>query len=163
MRKSQHQTLALDALDFEIVRVLSTDPDLTNRAVASALGIAESTCAYRVRRLRDAAVIRPRRLELDHAALGYTLRAVVTVFLANHSRAVVDHFMDMIADTPNVLQVMNLAGRYDFMIFVAVADGEQLRSFVLDHVTVLPSVRGTETHIVFDARTGSWVPGMPDA
>jgi len=161
MWKAQGRSVALDRLDFEIVRVLSEDPDLTNKAVASAVGVAESTCAYRVRRLRDAAVIRPKRLELDHAQLGYALRAVVTVFLANHSREVVDRFMSTMAQTPNVVQVMNLTGRYDFMVIVAVADGEQLRSFVLDHVTVHPSVRGTETHIVFDMREGSWIPPLP--
>ena len=161
MWNAQGRSVALDRLDFEIVRVLSEDPDLTNKAVASAVGVAESTCAYRVRRLRDAAVIRPKRLELDHAQLGYALRAVVTVFLANHSRDVVDRFMSTMAQTPNVVQVMNLTGRYDFMVIVAVADGEQLRSFVLDHVTVHPSVRGTETHIVFDLREGSWIPPLP--
>jgi DNA-binding Lrp family transcriptional regulator len=41
---------------------------------------------------------------------------------------------------------------------VAVTDAEQLRTFVLDHVTVHPGVRGTETHIVFDRREGDWVP-----
>ena len=163
MWNAQGRSVALDRLDFEIVRVLSEDPDLTNKAVASAVGVAESTCAYRVRRLRDAAVIRPKRLELDHAQLGYALRAVVTVFLANHSRDVVDRFMSTMAQTPNVVQVMNLTGRYDFMVIVAVADGEQLRSFVLDHVTVHPSVRGTETHIVFDLREGSWIPPLPGA
>lgn len=163
MVKSQSGPLALDDLDFEIVRVLSEDPDLTNRAIASALEIAESTCAYRVRRLRDAAVIRPRRLEVDHAALGYSLTAVVTVYLASHSREVVNHFMNIIAETPNVLQVMNTTGRYDFLIVVAVTDSEQLRSFVLDHVTVIPAVRSTETHIVFDRRIGTWTPGPVDS
>ena len=163
VRKAQGRQgagIALDALDFEIVRALSEDPELSNKALASAVGIAESTCAYRLRRLRDAAVIRPRRLELDHAQLGYALRAVIMVFLANHSREVVDRFMSTMVESPHVEQVMNLTGRYDFMVTVAVADGEQLRAFVLDHVTVQPSVRGTETHIVFDRREGTWFPPL---
>ncbi len=106
-------------------------------------------------------MIRPRRLELDHAQLGYSLNAVIMVVLTNHSREVVDRFMESMVQTPNVLQVMNLTGRYDFMVTVAVADGEQLRAFVLDHVTVHPSVRGTETHIIFDMREGEWIPPLP--
>lgn len=157
------RAIALDVLDFEIVRLLSADPSLTNKALAAELAVAESTCAYRVRRLRDSAVIRPRRLELDHAQLGYALNAVIMVVLTNHSREVVDRFMDSMVQTPNVLQVMNLTGRYDFMVTVAVSDGEQLRNFVLDHVTVHPSVRGTETHIVFDMREGEWIPPLPGA
>ena len=154
--------LALDALDFEIIRVLSEDPALTNRGVARALEIAESTCAYRIRRLRESSAIRPRRLELDHAKLGYALHALITVFLTNHSREVVDRFMASMVKAPHVRQVMNLTGRYDFLISVAVADAEELRSFVLDHVTVHPSVRGTETHIGGDTRAGEWVPPLRD-
>jgi DNA-binding Lrp family transcriptional regulator len=153
----------LDALDYAVVEALSRDPGLSNKALAERLGIAESTCAYRVRRLREAAVIGPRRLELDYARLGYALCAVVLVFLARHSREVVDEFMAHMVRQPNVLNVMNLTGRYDFMITVAVADTEELRRFVLDHVTVLPSVRGTETHIVFSANDGEWIPGAPSS
>lgn len=160
-RGGRARGIALDELDFTIVRLLSGDPGLTNKSLATLLEIAESTCAYRVRRLRDSAVIRPRRLELDHAQLGYSLHAVIMVVLANHSREVVDRFMEGMVQAPNVLQVMNLTGRYDFMVTVAVADGEQLRTFVLDHVTVHPSVRGTETHIIFDRREGAWIPPLP--
>lgn len=156
------RSIELDHLDFEIVRVLSEEPELTNKALAAALGVAESTCAYRLRRLRDSAVIRSRRLELDRTRLGYPLQAVIMVFLANHSREVVDRFMESMVETPNVIQVMNLTGRYDFMITVAVADGEQLRGLVLDRITVQPAVRGTETHIVFDMRDGAWIPAEPE-
>lgn len=45
------------------------------------------------------------------------------------------------------------------MLTLAVADAEELRTFVLDHVTVHPSVRGTETHVVVDMRDGAWIPG----
>ncbi len=161
MANPQHRSVELDRLDFDLVRVLSDDPGLTVKAIAGSLGIAESTCAYRLRRLRDARVIRPARLDLDHAQLGYTLRAVVMVFLTNHSRETVDRFMTSMVHAPNVLQVVNLTGRYDFMLTVAVADAEELRTLVLDHVTVHPSVRGTETHIVFDLREGTWIPPRP--
>ena len=158
MSNLQRRPIELDQVDFEIIRVLSASPELTNRALGSAVGIAESTCAYRLRRLRDAQVIRPARVELDHAQLGYALNAVIMIVLTNHSRETVDRFMASMVRAPNVLQVMNLTGRYDFMVTVAVADAEQLRTFVLDHVTVHPSVRGTETHIIFDMREGEWVP-----
>lgn len=157
----QRRGVELDKLDFDLIGALSDDPGLTVKAVASRLGVAESTCAYRLRRLREARVIGPSRLDLDHAQLGYALRAVVMVFLTNHSRETVDRFMTSMVQAPNVLQVINLTGRYDFMLTLAVADAEELRTLVLDHVTVHPSVRGTETHIVFEMREGTWIPPHP--
>jgi len=152
-----------DSLDYAIVRLLSAEPRLTNKALAAELGVAESTCAYRVRRLHSSGAMSPPRLELDHALLGYGLQAIITVYMSSHSREAVDHFMATMARTPNVLRVVHLTGRSDFVIDVAVADREELKNFVLDHVTVQPAVRGTETQVVFDVRRGNWVPSAPSS
>lgn len=159
MTKPQPAPAPLDDTDRALIAALSRDPRLRIRDLAARLGLAESTCAYRLRRLRESGVIGPDRLAVDHKRLGYGLQAIVLVFLARHNRDVVDEFTAHIVQQPHVLSVMNLTGRFDFMITVAVADAEELRRFVLDHVTVLPSVRGTETHIVFSVTPGEWVPG----
>lgn len=159
---AQHmRRVSLDDIDYRIVEVLSESPELSNRELAQRIELPESTCAYRLRRLREAKMIRPSRLVIDHAKLGYPLTAVIIVYLTHHTREVVERFMRSVSQAPGVLQVMNVAGRYDFMVTVAVADAEQLRLFVLDHVTVHQGVRGTETHIVFDKRDGEWVPTKP--
>lgn len=157
---NQQTSSGLDEIDFSIIGELSGDPSLSNKAIAQRLGIAESTCAYRLRRLRESGVVRSRAIDVDHAQLGYPLQAVIVIFLARHTREVVDEFMEHMRQQPNVLNVVNLTGRFDFMVNVAVADAEQLRAFVLDRVTVLPYVRGTETHIVFNVRQGTWIPGI---
>src|SRR5690625_6901719 len=94
-----------DSLDYAIVRLLSAEPRLTNKALAAELGVAESTCAYRVRRLHSSGAMSPPRLELDHALLGYGLQAIITVYMSSHSRESVDHFMETMAAAPNVLQI----------------------------------------------------------
>lgn len=159
--KGQGQIGGLDSLDYLIVGALSAAPDLTNKALAEKLGVAESTCAYRRRRLRSSEVIGPSRIDVDHAQLGYALRAVITVQLSSHSRTVVDQFTQNMVNTPHVLQVLHLTGRADFMLTVAIRDGEELKDFILDHVTVHTSVSSTETHIVFSMHRGSWIPSAP--
>ncbi|GAB3192903.1 Lrp/AsnC family transcriptional regulator [Nesterenkonia suensis] len=151
----------LDGLDHALIAALSTAPELTNKALASRLGVAESTCAYRRRRLRDAGTIGPPRMDLDHAQLGYALQAVITVYMSSHSREAVDQFLDSMVTTPHVLQVVHLTGRADFMLTVAMRSAEELKNFVLDHITVHPAIRNTETHIVFDSRRGTWIPEAP--
>lgn len=158
---SHSRTVALDELDYQIVRLLSEDPGLTNKALASRLGAPESTCAYRLRRLYSSGAVTRPHLEFNHTVLGYGLQAVITVYMSSHSREAVDDFMESMVHTENVVHVMHLTGRSDFMVTVAVSDREQLKNFVLDHVTVHPAVRGTETQVVFDARRGSWVPTLP--
>ena len=161
--KAQPQPDALDRLDHRILTELAEDAELTNKALARRLGIAESTCAYRVRALRDAGIITGRRLAVDLRALGYPLQAVVKVRLGSHNQAHVNKLYDDLVRAPGVIQAFHVAGEDDFHLHVAVADAEALRDFVLQHVTVHRVVRQTETQLVFELREGRGVlPASPD-
>jgi DNA-binding Lrp family transcriptional regulator len=149
---------ALDALDLRILAALCENAELPNKALATRLGQAESTCAYRIRAMREAGVIRGRRLVIDPAALGYPLQAVIKVRLGSHSQDHVTTLYDDLVRAPGVLQAFHVAGADDFHLHVAVADAEALRDLVLQHVTAHRVVRGTETHLVFEHRLGTGLP-----
>ncbi len=163
MPKTQVEVEAsrLDESDRLILRALSVDPGLTNKALAGRLGLAESTCAYRVRSLRRRGVIAGTSLRVDLAALGYPLQAVINVRLGSHDKAHVNRLHAEFLNAPGVIQVFHMAGESDFLLHVATATPEALRDFVLDHVTVHPVVRQTETQLVFDSRPGPGVLGQP--
>lgn len=154
MPKRQPAAAVIDDVDRSILRALYEHADLTNKALAHRLGLAESTCAYRVRALRESGVITGRRLTVDFAALGYPLQAVIKVRLGSHNAAFVHQLFDDLVDAPGVIEVLHVAGEDDFHVHVAVADAEELRDFVLDHVTVHKVVRQTETQLVFGRRQG---------
>ncbi|GAA1223500.1 Lrp/AsnC family transcriptional regulator [Microbacterium maritypicum] len=147
----------LDEIDLELLAVLTRDAETTNKALAHRLGLAESTCAHRVRALRERGVIRDTRIRIDGTALGFPLQAIIKVRLANHTGAKVTALFDALADIPRVLQVFHVAGVDDFLVHVAVQDATALRDIVLEHITVHPVVRGTETQLVFELRDGPGV------
>jgi DNA-binding Lrp family transcriptional regulator len=60
-----------DETDLAILRALARDAHLTNKALSARLGLAESTCAYRIRSLRDRGVIRGTQVQLALGALGF--------------------------------------------------------------------------------------------
>lgn len=157
MAKIQPPAAALDSVDRGILRELGDNPELTNKALATRLGIAESTCAYRLRALRDNGVITGRRLDVDTRTLGYPLQAVIKVRLGSHSKEHVEKLYDDLVRTPGVIQAFHVAGADDFHLYVAVEDAEALRDFVLQHVTVHRVVRQTETLLVFELREGPGV------
>lgn len=151
----------LDATDLAILRLLATDGRLTNKALATRLGLAESTCAYRVRALRDGGVIQGSTLQLDLAALGYPIEAIIKVRLGSHSEHHVQELYASLVTVPGVLRVFHVAGADDFHLHVAVADAKALRDLVLHHVTVHRVVRQTETQLVFASEPGVGVLGAP--
>ncbi|KQZ67031.1 Lrp/AsnC family transcriptional regulator [Nocardioides sp. Root151] len=153
------QGVGLDDTDLEILRALSIDARLTNKALASRLGIAESTCAYRVRALRERGVIRGTSIQLDLAALGRPIQAVIKVRLGSHNQAHVTKLYAALTRAPGVLQAFHVAGEDDFHLHVAVESAQALRDLVLEHVTVHQVVRQTETQLVFELREGAGVLG----
>ena len=69
----------LDDVDRALVELLSTDGRMPNAELARRVGIAESTCAGRVKALRDGGVVLAIRGEVDLAALGRPIEAMVAL------------------------------------------------------------------------------------
>lgn len=144
----------LDDIDHSILLALVDEGRLTNSALAARVGLAESTCAYRVRALRDAGVIQGFTVRVAPAGVGRALQAVVKVRLGSHDARRVAELFDRLCAVPGVQQVLHVAGADDFHLHVAVASAEALRDLVLQHVTIHPVVRQTETQLIFEARPG---------
>jgi DNA-binding Lrp family transcriptional regulator len=145
---------ALDAVDLRILRELAQDGRLTNAALAARVGVAESTCLARVRSLRDRRIVRGIHADVDLAALGYPIQAVIKVRLGSHNRDHVASFHNTLGAVPGALRILHVGGEDDYLIHVAVASTQQLRDLVLEHINVHPVVRHTETQLVFEEIPG---------
>src|SRR5215469_9168574 len=122
----------LDEIDRHIVHELARDARLPNNALAERVGIAPSTCLGRVRSLRERGVIRGYHADVDPAALGRPLQAMIAVRLQSTARAHIRTFAGEVARLPEVLNVFFLAGKDDFLLHVAAASTEGLRDFVAE-------------------------------
>src|ERR671927_263785 len=76
----------LDDIDRRLVRELAIDARIPNNALAKRVGIAPSTCLGRVRSLRERGVIRGYHADVDPAALGRPIQAMIAVRLQAHAR-----------------------------------------------------------------------------
>lgn len=140
---------ALDRIDFEILRHLQNDARLSNKELAARVGLAPSTCLERVRRLQSERVIEGYHAQIDPAALGIGLEAMVAVRLGQHSTALVDGFFAEISAHPAVVALYYLAGATDFLVHVAVRSVEDLRRLVGDTISSRAGVVHVETSLVF--------------
>src|SRR5947209_15996227 len=71
----------LDHVDRKILTLLHANARMTNNALADELDIAPSTCHGRVRRLLESGVIRGFYADIDPAAVGLPLQAMISVSL----------------------------------------------------------------------------------
>jgi DNA-binding Lrp family transcriptional regulator len=140
----------LDEIDRRLLRELAADARTPNNALAERVGIAPSTCLGRVRALRASGVIRGYHADIDPAALGRPIQAMIAVRLQSHARGHIPDFMAKIATLPEVLNVFFLGGADDFHVHIAASSTDNLRDFVVVNLSGDPDVALTETNLIFD-------------
>ncbi len=157
MPKNPRDPAALDEVDRALLAELVADGRITNAALAARVGIAESTCLARVRALRDAGVVTGVHAQVDPAALGLPIQAMIKVRLSSHNPDHVGRFHSTVRRIPGLLTAFHTAGADDYLLHVAVASPEALRALILEHVTVQPGVSHTETQLLFQVFPGPGV------
>jgi DNA-binding Lrp family transcriptional regulator len=140
----------LAEVDRKIIDILQRRARTPNATIADAVGIAPSTCLGRIRALEQAGVIRGYHADVDPAAMGRPIQAMISVRLRAGARGKLQEFTQAVRARPEVLEVFFLGGTDDFLIHVAVADTAELRDFVIDPLSAYPEVGSTQTSLIFE-------------
>lgn len=140
----------LDRIDFAILRLLQNDARLSNKALAERVGLAPSSSLARVQRLVDEGVLSGFRAEVDPAALGLHLQAMVFVQLGTHGGSTIEDFRKQLWDLPEVIQLYHVGGAQDLLVHVVARDTDDLRRIVTDNIAAHKIVRHIETNLIFE-------------
>ncbi|WP_370335223.1 Lrp/AsnC family transcriptional regulator [Catenulispora sp. MAP5-51] len=140
----------MDAVDSALLALLQNDGRRTNRELATLLNIAPSTCLERMRSLRRRGLIVGYHAQVDLAAIGRPLQALIAVRVRPPNRAVIDGFRAFVEQLPEVLSVFVVSGGDDFLIHVAVKDTDQLQALVLDKLTRRKELADVRTSLVYE-------------
>lgn len=144
----------LDAIDRQIISLLRANGRMSNAALAAATSTAESTSHARVQALRDAGVITGIHAEVDPAALGRPLQALIFVRIHPGAREELQPQAERLAQLPGVLSVFFLGGHFDLVIWVAMAGAAELRDFVLSDLSSHKAIASTETSVLLERYRG---------
>lgn len=125
------------------------DARVTNRALATRLGIAPSTCLVRTRLLHERGVITGFHAEVDLEQLDRGVQALVALQIRPLNRTVIERFKAFAMTLPEVLSVYVVAGGDDFLVHVAVRDVSSLNAFLMDNLTERREVVGFRSSIVY--------------
>jgi DNA-binding Lrp family transcriptional regulator len=140
----------LDELDTAILRELQLDARRTNRDIASAVGVAPSTALERTRGLRERGVIRGAVLDVNLAAIGRGVQALIAIRIRPPSRRNIEAFKNWVTTLPETIGVFVVAGSEDFLVHVAVRDNQDLYAFVIDQITQRAEVADVRTSVVYE-------------
>ncbi|POM24932.1 Leucine-responsive regulatory protein [Actinomadura rubteroloni] len=154
--------MKVDATDRRLLRALQKDARAKNRDLAAAAGVSPSTALERVRALRERGVIRGYRAELDLAAIGRPVQALIAVRIRPPSRRVIEGFREWAAALPETIGLFVTSGSSDFLIHVAVPDPDGLYAFVIDRLTERREVADVQTSMVYEHVRAPHIDPAPD-
>jgi DNA-binding Lrp family transcriptional regulator len=139
----------LDETDQQIIRLLQKNARLSNKQIAAEVGIAESTCSERMRKLNKKKIFFGFHAFVDSSKLGTNIEAMVSIKLTKNTKDEVEDFKNSMLVLPEVVNIYHLAGHSDFMLYIAVRDKNYLRNFVMGHVTK-DYMKSLETSLIYD-------------
>jgi DNA-binding Lrp family transcriptional regulator len=150
----------MDAVDRTILEILVENARIPNARLAERVGIAPSTCLARVRSLLERGVIRGFHADVDPAALGRPLEALIAIRLSVHSREQIEGFTTHVRTLDAVLSIFHMTGETDYLLLVAARDAHDLREFVVEHLASDPAVAHAQTSLVYEHVRGPGILGL---
>lgn len=150
--------MELDRTDYALLRLLQQDARLSNKQLAASVGLAQSTCHERLRRLWSAGVLTGTRTNVDPLLLGYHIAAFFLIGTSRHERQTIDTLLDELELIPEVQSAYLVTGSYDLMVRVLARDMNHLKALAYEHFTDRPVISRFETSIIYEGREGSGVP-----
>ncbi|BDH46807.1 transcriptional regulator [Salmonella enterica subsp. enterica serovar Choleraesuis] len=130
----------LDKTDRELLRLLQADCTLSLQALAEAVNLTTTPCWKRLKRLEDEGILVGRVALLDPEKLDLGLTAFVLIKTQQHSSSWYNKFVAEVTEMPEVLGFWRMAGEYDYLIRVQVADMKRYDDFYKKLVNSVPGL-----------------------
>ena len=138
----------LDDTDRAILRLLVADAELSAGAVGRALGLSQPAAWRRIRRLEAAGVLAGQRVDLDAAALGFTVPVFLGGKLATKGRVSLEDFERAATAIPEVQTVQHVLGLFDYRLRVTARDLADFERVLRRRIMTLPGVGNVEANVL---------------
>ena len=119
----------MDRIDKEILRILQQDGSVPIAAIADKVGLSQTPCWKRIRRLETTGVIEKRVALLNPEKLGLGITVFVSIQTPDHSEGWLARFAEQVSAMPEVMEFYRMAGDVDYMLRVVVPDMQAYDGF----------------------------------
>jgi len=112
----------IDDLDRKILTELQKDAARSLDEIAKVVGSSKTPVWNRIKKMREAGVLKQQTVELDAEALGFEACFFVLIRTSEHDAAWQEKFLMAIRKRPEVQEAHRLAGDIDYILKVRVAN-----------------------------------------
>jgi DNA-binding Lrp family transcriptional regulator len=147
-------TVQLDAIDLQILDLLSKNGKLGNKEIAAAIGLSTTPTFERVKRLEKKGIIKGYVAILDKKKIGKGLKVFCQVSLKSHNAEIIDGFEKEIVHLSEVSACYHIAGDFDYSLFIEVADMDEYQQFLKQKLANIPNIANVQTAFVMSTLKG---------
>ncbi|MEQ8309521.1 MAG: Lrp/AsnC family transcriptional regulator [Sphingopyxis sp.] len=133
----------LDDLDRKLIELLAQDARVSNRKIATRLGVTEGTVRGRIKRLQQERLIR--FTAITGMEMGPRVRMALIWIQTDVNQ--VQKVGNRLRDDPEISAVLVLAGRFNLLAICLFRELDELVDLAADRILALPGVRHVETAI----------------
>ena len=151
-RSNACENVALDEIDFALIKALEIDARKSCQELADKVGTTTTTAWRRLQRLISEQVITFVTIP-DPVALGFRVSALIGI---NTAPGRSDTTAEVLADFPNVQSINLTTGRYDMLLFSIHRTQRELMDFLDEQLGDIPDVTHAETMITLRQVKASW-------
>ncbi|MDO8640650.1 MAG: Lrp/AsnC family transcriptional regulator [Nitrosarchaeum sp.] len=123
---------------------LTKDGSISVPALSKKLGINASVLYSRIKRLMKKKLIKKFTVVIDDSLLGIGVKASVGI---NRDPKLKDNIHKKMMETPEVLSISEVTGRFDIIVNVHAKNLEALHSIVIEKIGKIDGIINTETFV----------------
>jgi len=136
--------MELDVTDIKILSNLLRDSRLSNRQIASKVGVSVGTVIAKIKKMENEGIIKGYSAILDYEKLGYELTVITELTVSKGKLLKVER---EIAKMPNVCAVYDVTGLTDAMVIGKFRNRKELSDFTKS-LLAMRYIERTNTHVI---------------
>jgi Lrp/AsnC family transcriptional regulator for asnA, asnC and gidA len=136
--------VGLDDADKKILAELQQDARASFKAIAEDIGVSEATVFVRVKKLKEAGILKGFRAIVDPSAVGKPLTAFI---LVRAQPKIYQSVLNSLKQVDDIYEIFDVTGQFYSVLKVRTTGTDQL-SKIIDEIEKIEGVAGTETIIV---------------
>ena len=111
-----------DEIDRKILDILQLDADQPIADIAVAVGLSQTPCWRRIRRMEEDNLIKKKVVLIDRKRANVPMTVFMSIKAPRHAADWLDAFRNLIRNTPEIQEAYRLTGDTDYLLRVVVPD-----------------------------------------
>ena len=122
----------LDPIDIRILEELTNDARIPFVQLAKKLKVSNTLIHQRIKKMKEAGIIKNASYQLDPWRLGYQTSAYTQILLADskHHRKVEEE----LSKIPEIVECVNISGRYAILVKIYARNNRHLRDIIYEKI-----------------------------